>query len=153
MCVCVCVDWDASFSYILPAQLLLSDLSRPTADGLSSSALQIHPPESRRYCIFPYILGVQKKPQTFWRYIHTLLGLVLSSLHSFVTDGVLLLGLLPNVMLLPCIRAPLDGQLDLLGDERGPGVAGGAELRAQPFVSLHVVSLEAWRGPASLRST
>lgn len=54
------------------------------------------------------------------------------------------LDLLPNVMLLPCIRATLNGQLDLLWDESGPRVAGGAELRAQPFVSLHIVSLEAW---------
>lgn len=44
------------------------------------------------------------------------------------TSGSLLL--LPNVMLLPCIRTPLNGQFDLLGDERGPCVAGGAYLRA-----------------------
>lgn len=63
-----------------------------------------------------------------------------------------LLRLLPNVMLLPCVRAPLDGQFHLLRDERRPCVARGDYLRAWPLVSLHAVSLEAGRRPAPLRS-
>lgn len=64
----------------------------------------------------------------------------LSLLVRLFTRGSLLL--LPNVMLLPCIRTPLNRQFDLLGDERGPCVTRGY-LRAWSFISLHTISLEA----------
>lgn len=64
-----------------------------------------------------------------------------------------LVELLPNVMLLSCIRTSLNGQFDLLGNERGPNVSGGAYMGAWPLISLHTESLEARWGPAPLRST
>lgn len=67
-------------------------------------------------------------------------------LHSLAVQ-LLLNGSAP---LLPCVGAPLDGQLDLLRDEGGPPVSRAAHGTAWPFLSFGAVSLKAGRGPAPL---
>lgn len=99
-------------------------------------------------CIFSGVQNLKHSEATF-----TLFSPSFSPCQTHSCSWQSLLMLLPNVMLLPCIRAPLDGQFDLLGDERRPCVAGGDYLRTRPFFSLHAVPLEARRRPAPLRGT
>lgn len=147
----VCEDYGGHrIRYILSTQLVssLSDLSwlgnhRLVSFGWVTTEQTRTSHQIDKGLVFLYNLGVQNLKQseaTFTLFFP--LSLLVRLFH-----------VLPKVMLLPCIRAPLNGQFDLLGDERGPRVARGAYLRAWPFVSLHTISLEARWGPASLSST
>lgn len=73
--------------------------------------------------VFLYVLGVQILKHSEATFTRSPLSLPVTLIHNSWHSP---LDLLPNVMLLPCIRSPLNGQLDLLGDERRPHVAGGA---------------------------
>lgn len=88
-------------------------------------------------CVFLF-LGVQNlkhSEATFTLFLFLLSLLVRVRGDSFEV--------LPNVMLLPCIRAPLNGQFNLLGYKRWPCVARGDYLGTQPFIAFQIVSLEA----------
>lgn len=87
-----------------------------------------------------YILGVQNLKHSEATFTLFFSSFSPCQTHSYSWQS--LLYLLPYVMLLACIRAPLDGQFDLLWNKRRPCVAGGDYLGAWPFISFHIVSLE-----------
>lgn len=138
----------SSATYFL-LSLSLSDLSWPgepqtrilwLSDDRTKPELLTRQTKILYFCIFQ-VCKISNILRLHSHFFFVFLFLSLSD--SFLLVAVYSIVATKNVMLLPCIRAPLNGQFDLLGDERGPRVAGGAYLRAWPFVSLHIVSLEA----------